>query len=372
MIDRFANSWALVALTAVPAVALVLARRPMRALRFSDLGLVTPLTKSWRSRTAWIPLGLRLLALSLLVVAIARPQRRAGQVPSATEGIAIQLVVDRSGSMSEPFEDPDQESGTPGEVMSTKLDVVKKLVRQFVLGDGKEMAGRPNDLLGLVTFARYADTACPLARSPEILVQLSDQTRPANGRAEDGTAIGEGLALAAARLRAISTEPKRSGADGVGPEDPKRRGSTDDGAGTIRGRVVILLTDGQNNAGDVDPMQAAELAKSWGLRVYTIGLQGAAPGSSRDPFTNLRLSMGGVDESTLTRIAEMTGGRYFSASNSAALREVYSTIDRIEKSKLSAPESALYAELFAPLAVAGLGCFAAELVLSNTILRRLP
>lgn len=375
MIDRFATPWALAALALIPAIALAVSRRPVRGVRFSDLGLVEPLARSWRSRLRWLPAAFRIVSLALLIVAIARPQRRAGALPSMTEGIAIQLVVDRSGSMAEPFADTigDSASANKGQQEPfTKLDAVKRLVRQFVLGDGKDMAGRPNDLLGLVTFARFADTACPLARSPEILVQLAEQTRVANGRAEDGTAIGDGLALAAARLRAVSTEPNRLGADAKSTDSSHAPNSPKDGDTAVRGRVVILLTDGQNNAGDVDPMQAAELAKSWGLRVYTIGLQGAAPGSSRDPFTNLRLSMGGVDETTLTRIAEMTGGRYFSASDSATLRDVYATIDRIEKSKLSSPETALYAELFTPIAIAALACFAAELLVSHTVLRRLP
>jgi len=387
VIDRFANPWALTALVAIPAVMLLLARQTARGLLMSDLRLFEPLTRSFVTQIRWVPSALRLLAIALLIVAVARPQRRAGATPSTTEGIAIQLVVDRSGSMAEPFNDTarDESSAAPdGSAPFTKLDAVKRLVRQFVLGDGKTMQGRPNDLIGLVTFARFADTVCPLARSPEILVQLTEQTRVANGRNEDGTAIGDGLALAAARLRAISTDPKdlKTPADAGKPRDA---GSPDESANArsnnldaikdgviVRGRVVILLTDGQNNAGDVDPMQAAELAKSWGLRVYTIGLEGTPPGSSRDPFANLRASMGGVDEATLRRIAEMTGGQYFSASDSATLRDVYATIDKIEKSRLSSPETALYAELFSPLAIAGILLIGAELLLSSSILRRLP
>ncbi len=370
MIDRFETPWVLAALLAVPVVGVVMARRAGGAVLFSDVRLIAGLSRGWRVRLRWVPAALRLVALALLIVAVARPQKRAGSIPSLTEGIAIQLVVDRSGSMAEPFNESAAEAARRGEGAGqlTKLDAVKRLIRQFVLGDGHEMQGRRNDLLGLVTFARYADTACPLARSPEILVQLAEQTRVANGRAEDGTAIGDGLALAAARLKAIGETAGRSAEKGG--KDAAASEST--GGVVVRGRVVILLTDGQNNAGDVDPMQAAELAKSWGLRVYTIGLEGAPPARDGDPFANLRRSMGGVDEESLRRIAEMTGGKYFSASDSEALREVYATIDKIEKSKLSSPETSLYAELFPSLAMSGLLAFVAELVLSSTVLRRLP
>lgn len=377
MIDRLASPWALWALAIIPIAVALLWRRRRAGVRFSELRLVEPLGSSVRTRLRWVPSALRVLALALLIVAIARPQRHAGQLPASSEGIAIQLVVDRSGSMAEPFVEDAGSRGASGEGAApfTKLDAVKRLVRQFVLGDGKSMPGRPNDLLGLVTFARFADTACPLARSPEILVQLAEQTRVASGRAEDGTAIGDGLALAAARLRAVGSDEKpqaasseRASGDGVKtPATPQNAGGV-----VVRGRVIILLTDGQNNAGDVDPLQAAELARSWGQRVYTIGLEAAPPQHGGDPFENLRRSMGGVDEATLTRIAEMTGGKYFSASDAATLREVYATIDRIERAKFNSPETALYAELFPPLAIAAVLIVMLELLLSNTSLRRLP
>jgi Ca-activated chloride channel family protein len=228
--------------------------------------------------------------------------------------------------------------------------------------------------VGLVAFGRFADTVAPLSRSREIVVKLAQQTRLAMVRGEDGTAIGEGLALAAARLRAVD-----EGAGVEAPDSGAGAGEAGDQGATvpkekIKSKVVVLMTDGQNNAGAIDPMEAAELCKRWGMRVYTIGVGAGAERVMRmgGLFGDMRIPVGsGVDEQTLQQIAEATGGRYFAASDGAALREVYATIDKLERSVVKAPESTLYEELFMPWAMAGGAAGALAGVLRATLFRSL-
>jgi len=362
MIDRFASPWAFALLLLLPLIVLAWHRRRAPGVLFSSASLFTDLPSSWRTRLRFTAPMLLLGAIASLIVGLARPQKLIGRVPQSGEGIAIEIVLDRSGSMREEM---DAEDGST----TTKFQAVKKLIRDFMLGDGKELKGRPDDVVGLVTFARFADTVAPLSRSREILVTLAEQTTLALVRGEDGTAIGEGLALGAARLRDMDARNQTG-------ETPTPAPPTDPGAapkaGKVKSKIIVLMTDGQNNAGAIDPMQAAGLAKQWGLKVYTIGIGAGADRAARrgDPFANLRAAMGsGVDEGTLKAIAETTGGRYFAASDAAALREVYSTIDKLERSSLHTPESTLYEELFAPWVMAGAAGVLASALLRATLFR---
>lgn len=362
MTERFALPAAFAVLAVLPVVALVWRRRRAGAVLFSNLGPVAGLGGTWRTGLRWLPALCRLSALALVIVAIARPQREAGRLPTKREGIAIQLVIDRSGSMQEPMSLGKDAAGRrrdgQGAEQTSKLDVVKQLTHDFLLGNGKDLTGRPDDLVGLVTFARYADTVAPLVRSPEIVVELARQLEPALVRGEDGTAIGDGLALGAARLK--KTEEAGARADQEQAFNPASR-------------IVILMTDGQNNAGQVDPMQAAELARQWGIKVYTIGIgAGASARATGDIFQDFQVRLGGVDEQTLTAIAEATGGRYFAAADGSALRDVYAQINTLEKSSLAAPESTLYEELFTPLAAGAGVLLLLQTALSATIFRRVP
>ena len=356
MIDRFASPWAFALLLIIPVLVFVWNRRRPSGVLFSSNSLLSGVPTTWRVRLRFVAPLLMLAALASLIVALARPQKLIGRVPQAGEGIAIEIVLDRSGSMNEEIE-------AEGGRATTKIAAVKKLIHDFMLGDGKGLKGRPDDLVGLVSFARFADTVAPLSRSREILVKLAEQTRLATVRGEDGTAIGEGLALAAARLRDMDAK----NAPAPGPEaasDSAAAGSAN--KGPIKSKVIVLMTDGQNNAGGIDPMQAAGLAKQWGMKVYTIGVGAGSERAARmgGVFGNLTIPMGGgVDEETLKAIGETTGGRYFPASDAASLREVYTTIDRLERAALHTPESTLYDELFAPWAMwGGAGALAAALL----------
>ncbi len=305
---------------------------------------------------------LRVLAVVLIVAAMARPRLGIGRVQTSTEAVAIQLVVDRSGSMRHRME-------LDGQLLA-RLDVVKRVLRDFLLGDGKGLSGRPSDLIGMVSFARIAETACPLVRDPRALVDLADTIRPALQQFEDGTAVGDALALAAARLRNAEQElNERANAPGS-----SSAANNSSGGLRIKSKVIILLTDGQNNAGERSPLESAALAQEWGIRVYTVGIGAGAPAYvvRRDPLGGEQLvpMSSGIDESELKELAQMTGGKYFSAQDGAALRSIYGEIDRLERTSVKTVEFVDYAERFAALAVAAAGLVVLEMVLGATLLRR--
>jgi Ca-activated chloride channel homolog len=347
---------ALALLAALPVLAWFLFRRRRSAVLFTSSRLATRLRPTWRTRLRWLPAAMRLACLALLIFALARPQETSGQTRTSTEGVAIQLVIDRSGSMREPLDLSGQEI--------SKIDLVKRVVGDFVQGNGKDLKGRPGDMIGLITFGRYADTLAPLSRSHEPLLQAAGQIQLALTRGEDGTAIGEGLALAAARLKRAEEEVSRTKSkDGAKPEF------------TIKSKVVILLTDGQNNAGQVSPQEATELAKQWGIRVYTIGVgAGERYTVMHSPlFGDQRVRVGSdIDEKMLTDIAEATGGKYWPAESGESLIKAYAAIDDLEKTRIDSTEYTSYTERFAPFAAAGGILILTELLLASTALRRSP
>lgn len=340
---RFADPW-LLTLLVLPLLVVVvrMRRRPATALLSSDR-LVAPIRPTVRQRLVHLPTVIRVAALALLVVALARPQAGFGTVQTTAEGVAIEMVVDRSSSMNE--------ATRLGNLTLTRFDAVKRVLRDFVLGDEDGLQGRPADLIGMVAFARYADTVCPLVRDHEALVQLADQTELVQTRAEDGTAIGDAIALAAARLKKAEEELRERQSEGL------------ETGFTLRSKIIVLLTDGQSNAGDIDPMSAASLASSWGIKIYAVGIGGGRRGL---------FGRGGVDERTLTAVADATGGKYWSAEDANALRGVYREIDALEKSEIRTVEYTDYAERFGALAIAGLAALALEALLVGTVLRRIP
>jgi Ca-activated chloride channel family protein len=308
---------------------------------FSSLALLPRRERSWRSRFAWVPDALLALATLALVVALAGP--RIGERNSRVnrEGIAIMMVIDRSGSMRAlDLSTEDEER--------TRLDAVKQVFEEFVLG-GDGLDGRPDDAIGLVAFAGYADTGCPLTLDHDALVGVARTIEIVEDRAEDGTAIGDGLGLAIERLR----------------------------KSTARSRVAVLLTDGVNNSGDESPLGAADLASSQGIKVYTIGAgtTGVAPVRSRDPFTGrsvLRPMPVEIDEVTLREIARRTGGQYFRATDAEGLRDVYREIDRLERTKITEERWREYDEYFALFLAAGLGLATVAWVARGALFPRLP
>jgi len=307
---------------------------------FSSFRLL-PAATSWRARLAWLPDALVALATVAFAVAMAGPRTPDSSSRIKREGIAIMMVVDTSGSMRAL-------DLSEGDDERTRLEAVKDVFRDFVLG-GEGLPGRADDAVGVVSFARYADTRAPLTLDHDNLANVARSLEIVTDRSEDGTAIGDGLALAVERLR-------RSDASS---------------------RVAILLTDGVNNAGDEDPLAAAELARAKGVKVYTVGAgtNGMAPVRATNPFTGreeLRPVPVEIDEQTLREIADKTGGVYFRATDADALRNVYAQIDELERTELEEDRYREYNELF-PWAVAlGLALAALGWLLAGTVFRRLP
>jgi len=326
---RFAYPWLLALLALLPLLAWATLRRGRRrSVAYSSLdillgaGLEAPV---WKRHAL---LALRLLALALLILAIARPQTGRSQHKTYTEGIDIMLVLDTSGSMQAQDFEP-----------KNRLFVAKEVVKEFV-------AKRTRDRIGLVVFAADAITQCPLTLDYALLTKLVDGVD--FGMLEDGTAIGVALATACNRLRTSEATSK----------------------------VAILLTDGQNNAGMVDPVTAARVAQSLGIKVYTIavGTHGRAPMPIDDPVFGRRLISVevAIDEETLRRIAQTTGGEYFRATDRRELSAIYAKIDELERSKLESETFVEYTDRFLWLLIPAIAFLLLELGLGETVLRESP
>lgn len=356
----FRDPWFLLLLPVAAAVLIYqLRRRSSRAVLFSSTAQAAAIKPTWRIRLRWIPPVLRALALGVLVVALARPMEGNEKTRIFSEGIAIEMLIDRSGSMQA------MDFQLDGQRVD-RLSAVKDVARRFVEGDEElELTGRPADLIGMVTFARYADNACPLTLDHDYLLARLGETAIVTRRSEDGTAIGDAIGLATERLGALKNK--------------------DDDREEIESKVLILLTDGENNAGDLDPLAAAELARSLGMRIYTIGVgtTGQAPIPATDPFTGrrtLRWIDVKIDEKTLREIAHITGGEYFRATDTESLRRIYSTIDQLEKTRIEQQRYGDYRELavrpmrlgaipLPPLLLIALIALLGEIVLSRTVWR---
>jgi Ca-activated chloride channel family protein len=333
-------------------------RRP--TLRFSAVARARAAGAGAAAHLRWLPFALRAAVLGLLVLCIARPVRLNEQTRTLTEGVAIQLVVDRSSSMLA------MDFQAKGRAVD-RLTALKDVVDRFVQGGGG-LAGRSDDLVGLVTFARHADSISPMTLDHEwLLAALQDLSPAEPGSGEDGTAIGDGVALGAEKLR-DATEQRG---------DESRR---------IKSKVLVLLTDGENNAGDIEPMTAAELCRSLGIKLYTIGMgtRGLAPMPVKTPFGMQMVRQPvTIDEDLLRTMAEATGGQYFRATDSTSLEGIYARIDAMEKTlteqkrtvqaKDLAVEGVTLAGLPLPaLLSVALVLLAAELLMSGTRWRTLP
>ncbi len=273
-----------------------------------------------------LPFALRMISVALIVVVIARPQSVSSWDETETQGIDIVLALDVSGSMLAQDLEPD------------RLQAAKKVAAEFI-------TDRPNDNIGLVIFAGESFTQCPLTTDHKVLLNLLNEIE--FGMIEDGTAIGLGLATSVNRLKDSASQS----------------------------RVVILLTDGTNNSGQIAPLTAADLARSYGIRVYTVGVgtKGMAPTPVNTPYGVRMQNMAvDIDEKTLTEIAAMTGGQYFRAQDTEGLRQVYEEIDEMEKYLISVQNVTRRKELFLPFALAALGLILLELLLRRTWLRSIP
>lgn len=270
------------------------------------------------------PVLTRSAALVFLLIALARPQSSLSWEDVVTEGIDIVIALDISGSM------------LAEDLKPNRLQAAKNVAMDFI-------GGRPNDRIGLVVYSGESFTQCPLTIDHDILKNLFGEIR--NGMIEDGTAIGDGLANAVNRLRESDTKSK----------------------------VVILLTDGQQTAGSIPPITAAEIAKQFNVRVYTIGVGtiGTAPYPFKTPFgtTQYQSIPVKIDEKTLKSIAEITGGAYFRAINNEKLVEIYNEIDQLEKTKIEVTQYRKKTERFLPWALMGMIFIVLEFVLKNSIYR---
>ena len=297
------------------------------AIRISSVAGVVRAPKTVRYYLRHLPFALRAAAFALLVVALARPQDVEQNVRTNTEGIDIMLAIDVSGSMLARDFKPD------------RITAAKEVAGSFI-------ADRYGDRIGLVAFAGEAFTQSPLTTDQSTLQTLLARIR--SGLIEDGTAIGNGLATAINRLRESEAKSK----------------------------VIILLTDGVNNRGESAPLTAAEIAKAQGIRVYTIGVgtEGMAPYPAIDMFGNITFvnQKVEIDEKTLTAISDMTGGKYFRATDKAKLKAIYDEINQLEKSKVEVTEHVSYHELYLAWVLAALGLLLAEFLLANLVLKRIP
>jgi len=326
---EFANPGLLYLLVLVPMmVAWYLFRqgKSIPTLQVSGTEVFENTRKSIRHYIYHVMFIFRVIAVSLLIIAIARPQSTTKRQNVSIEGIDIVLGLDISGSMLAQDLKPD------------RLEAAKNVSLDF-------FTGRPNDRIGLVVFAGEAFTQCPLTTDHVIIEDMLDDIK--SGMIQDGTAIGDGLATAINRLKESQAISK----------------------------VIILLTDGQNNAGSIAPLSAAEIAKIYGIRIYTIGVgtKGFAPYPVQTPFgiqyQNMEVK---IDEELLQKVANMTDGKYFRATDNTRLKEVYQEIDRLEKSKIDVTEFRKKHEEFLNLVIFAFILLALETLSRLTLFRSIP
>jgi Ca-activated chloride channel family protein len=332
----------------------MLRRRRKAAVLYSSVELLQKLPVTWAQRVKRFLPWVFIAGLSLLVIALARPQHGKEEFRIRANGIAIEMVVDRSGSMQALDFELDGKR-------ANRLAAVKKVFKEFVSGKGG-LPGRPDDLIGLIDFGGFVEAKCPLTLDHGALEQLIDtvkipeEIRDSRGNVinarllqeEQMTAIGDALATAVDRLKPVKAKSK----------------------------VIILLSDGESNAGVTDPAEAAQAAKTYGIKIYTIGIgtTGTAPIPAEDAFGRPILVRQEVrlDERTLKMIADTTGGKYFNARDTQALRNVYGEIDKLEKTVSEGRLYTQYRELFAYVLFPGLGLVLLEMFLISTRFRSLP
>ncbi len=310
----------------------LLRRRPTVSLLFPSNDLVATLQRTWKIRFAGSPLYFRLLALSLFIIALAGPRSILEEAKHETEGIDIVLAIDGSGSMA-------AEDFTLKGRRYNRLDVVKDVVAEFI-------DARSSDRIGLVAFGGLAYTVSPLTTDYAWLKKNLE--RVTLNMMEDGTAIGSAISTSLSRLE----------------------------KSTVKSKIIILLTDGVNNRGKIDPLSAAKAAQALKVKIYIIGAgtNGVAPYPvediwGRQGYQNVKVE---IDEETLKTIADKTSGKYFRATDTDSLRQVYKEIDRLERTKIEESGYREYKELFGYFLIAGLMILLLAFVLENTVLLRLP
>lgn len=303
-------------------------KKSLPSLKVPDTSKYAKVPKTFRLYLMHLPFLLRAVLISLVVCILARPQSKHSWSDTDVEGIDIMLAVDVSTSMLTQDFKPN------------RVEALKEIAQRFI-------DKRPNDNIGLTMFAGEAYTQCPLTTDHVVLMNLynsADCNMAARGVIDDGTAIGDGIMNAILRLKESQAKSK----------------------------VIILLTDGVNNSGNISPLTASEIAKKYGIRIYTIGIgkNGMAP---------YPLPTGGtvmlpveIDEQTMTKISNETGGQYFRAQKNAELDAIYQDIDKMERTKFNVKQMSRRGELFQPFAIAALLVFIVEVLLRTVVLKRLP
>ena len=300
-------------------------------MKMSDTNAYRYAPKSMKMRLMWLPDALRVLTFVLVVIILARPQAQTSWGNRTVEGIDIMLAMDVSTSM------------LAEDLKPNRIEAAKEVATEFI-------SDRPDDNIGLTVFAGEAFTQCPMTTDHASLLNLLQNVRTdiaARGLIADGTAIGMGLANAVGRLKESKTKSK----------------------------VVILLTDGSNNMGDISPLTAANIASSLGIRVYTVavGARTVAPypvqvgGTTQ--YVNAKAD---IDTKTLSQIAATAGGHFYRATNNTELKQIYNDIDKLEKTKMEVKKFSKRYEAFQPFALAAIISLLLELLLRNTVLRRIP
>jgi len=320
----------LLLLTLIPYIVWYIMRfkKSLPSLKVPDTGKYAKVPKTFRLYLMHVPFLLRVLLITLVVCILARPQSKHSWEDTDVEGIDIMLAVDVSTSMLTQDFKPN------------RVEALKEIAQRFI-------DKRPNDNIGLTMFAGEAYTQCPLTTDHVVLMNLynsADCNMAARGIIDDGTAIGDGIMNAILRLKESEAKSK----------------------------VIILLTDGVNNSGNISPLTASEIAKKYGIRIYTIGIgkNGMAP---------YPLPTGGtvmlpveIDEQTMTKISNETGGQYFRAQKNAELDAIYQDIDKMERTKFNVKQMSRRGELYQPFAIAALLTLLLEILLRTVVLKRLP
>lgn len=352
MMLQFAYPWSLLFLMAVPPIVWYWLKRPRRALRYPDLSGFAALPPG-RSRIArWGGAALRGGALALVILALAGPRVPDQRTRIPTEGVALEMVVDVSGSMAT------RDFTWDGKPIS-RLDAAKRAFRWFVAGgnvpSGETLTGRPSDLIGLVEFATWPDSVCPLTLSHSVLLRLLEEARPRSVPGESETNLSDALALGLHRLQNV----------------PSKR------------KVLILITDGEHNVpktqSEWTPLQAAQIAANLQIPIYTIdagsesGVDEDAPGERRTPGDlEARTQVRARAESTLRSVAAITHGRYFQARDTDALIQACQDIDRLEKEEIESFQYRRYFEGFTILGLLAFGLLMLMQLLEMTLWRRVP
>ena len=326
---RFEDPWFLILFLIIPY--LVWKRKEQHTISYSSLEILQNIRAIQVGFLSTIPLVLRLFAITLFIIALARPQEGYKRTEILSMGVDIMMALDTSGSMQAL-------DFIKNEKRDTRLAMVKDVVSKFI-------ENRTNDRMGMVVFGSEAYTQCPLTLDQNILQSFLSKLDI--GMAGDSTAIGSAVGIAVKRLKDLKSDSK----------------------------LIILLTDGRNNAGNLAPLQAAQTAKAFGIKIHTIGVgtRGKAPFLVNSIFGQRYVYQEvDIDEGTLKEIAKITGGQYFRATDLESLESIYKQIDKMEKSEVKVLDHSEYTELFHYFLIPAILFLLFEIILSNTFLRRLP